>query len=182
MAHNHQSMNTYLESVSKRFRDARKLAEKTFEQVNDEALYWQYNSESNSIAVIVQHLAGNMISRWTDFFTTDGEKPDRDRDSEFETQAITRPELMARWDKGWQCLHDSLQSVTEDDLDKTVYIRGEAHTAIDAINRQLGHIAYHVGQIVYLGKMIAGEQWQSLSVPRGQSAAFNAKMAAKQQQ
>ncbi|WP_183575188.1 DUF1572 family protein [Mucilaginibacter sp. X5P1] len=167
-------MHDYLTSVKKRFELEKILAEKTFEQINDEALFWQYNEESNSIAIIVQHLAGNMLSRWTDFLTTDGEKPWRERDAEFENNIITRQALIASWDRGWDCLFNSLNLVQVDDLDKEIFIRNESHTVIDAINRQLVHVAYHVGQIVFIGKMVSGSNWTALTIPKGKSAAFNA--------
>jgi hypothetical protein len=155
-------MSTYLTSIKKRFESYRDLGDKTFAQLNDQALFWQYNTESNSIAIIVQHLAGNMLSRWTDFLTTDGEKPWRTRNAEFETNSATRQELLDKWNAGWDCAFNTINSLSEDDLEKIIYIRDEPHTVIDAINRQLTHCAYHVGQIVFIGKMVAGEKWDSL--------------------
>ena len=172
-------MNTYLTSVKSRFEIEKELAEKTFAQINDEGLFWQYNAESNSIAIIVQHLAGNMLSRWTDFLTTDGEKPWRERDAEFENNIITRQELITKWNEGWDCLFKSLSQVQVDDLNKEIFIRNESHTAIDAINRQLVHVAYHIGQIVLIGKMVAGANWTALTIPKGKSAAFNAEKFTK---
>lgn len=169
-------MNAYLDSVIKRFEDGKKLGEKGLAQVTDEGLFWQYNSESNSIAMIVQHLAGNMFSRWTDFLTSDGEKAWRHRDSEFEATINNRAELIDKWNEGWACMLNALSALTEDDLEKTVYIRNEPHAVVDAINRQLGHVSYHVGQIVFIAKMIAGDNWHSLTIPKGQSEAFNKKM------
>ncbi len=171
-------METYLSSAIKRFEYYKTLGEKTFEQVGDNGLFWQYNDESNSIAMIVQHLAGNMLSRWTDFLTSDGEKDWRNRDAEFETVIRNRKELLEKWNEGWECMLSALNSIAESDWDKTIYIRGEAHSVVDAINRQLAHVPYHVGQIVFIGKMIAGEKWHSLSIPKGQSANFNQKMTA----
>jgi len=167
-------MHDYLTSVTKRFELEKVLAEKTFEQINDDGLFWQYNDESNSIAIIVQHLAGNMLSRWTDFLTTDGEKPWRARDAEFEKNIITRQELITSWNNGWDCLFNSLNLVQADDLDKEIFIRNESHIVIDAINRQLVHVAYHVGQIVFIGKMVSGSKWKSLTTPKRKSEAFNA--------
>lgn len=166
-------MGIYLDSAIKRFMNYKTLAEKTFEQLSDQDLYWQYNPGSNSIAIIVGHLAGNMLSRWTDFLATDGEKPWRNREEEFEPRLRGRIELLKFWETGWQCMFDTLQSLNDSDLDKIVYIRAEEHTVTDAINRQLTHVSYHIGQIVYIGKMLAGEKWKSLSIPKGQSAAFN---------
>jgi len=166
-------METYLNSVKKRFEYYKTLAEKTFEQLNDEDLFWQYNEESNSIAIIVKHLSGNMLSRWTDFLTSDGEKPGRDRDKEFENGITSRQELLDIWNAGWDCLFAALNSIKEDDWQKYIYIRGERHSVVDAINRQLAHYPYHIGQIVFIGKMVAGDNWKSLSIPKGDSQTFN---------
>jgi hypothetical protein len=162
----------YLPSVIKQFEYYRMLAEKTIGQIDDEKLFWQYNEESNSIATIVKHLWGNMMSRWTDFLTTDGEKEWRDRDSEFENDIQTKEELLAKWNEGWKCCLDTLYSLKQEDLEKTVYIRNQGHTVMEAINRQLAHYPYHVGQIVFIGKM-AAKKWNSLSIPRGNSKQFN---------
>ncbi|QEM02138.1 DUF1572 domain-containing protein [Mucilaginibacter rubeus] len=166
--------NDYLTSVKKQFAYYKSLGEKTFEQLTDEQLYWQYNPESNSIAMIVKHMSGNMISRWTDIFTTDGEKPTRNREAEFTPSTPTRQTITETWEQGWQCLFDTLDKLTADDLGKIVYIRNQGHTAMEAINRQLAHYPYHVGQIVFLGKMLCNENWHSLSIPRGQSENYNA--------
>jgi len=166
-------MNTYLDSVIKRFEGYKAMSERAYAQVSDEGLFWQYNAESNSIAIIVQHMAGNMLSRWTDFLTSDGEKDWRKRDAEFEQVINTREELLQQWDKGWNCLFGALHALKEEDLDKTVYIRNEPLYVIDAINRQLAHYPYHVGQIVFICKMIAGEKWETLSIARGRSGEFN---------
>jgi len=166
-------MNDYLTSVHKRFKSYKELGQKTFDQLNDEGLFWQYNAESNSIAIIVQHLAGNMISRWTDLLTSDGEKPWRHRDEEFETVLSDKRELLDRWNEGWKCLFETFETLKEDDLQKTIYIRSEPHTVIDSINRQLAHCAYHIGQVVFIGKMVAGSGWESLSIPKGGSETFN---------
>ena len=166
-------MSDYLNSVKKRFEVYKKLGEDTFAQLSDEGLFWQYNAESNSIGIIVQHMAGNMLSRWTDFLTSDGEKEWRKRDEEFDHTITTRTELLHKWNKGWDCLFSALNLLSEDDLDKTIYIRNEPLVVIDAINRQLAHYPYHVGQIVFIGKMIAGEKWNSLSIPKGQSETFS---------
>lgn len=164
----------YLDSVIKQFEYYKMLGEKTIAQLPDEKLTWQYNRESNSIATIIKHLSGNMISRWTDFLTTDGEKPTRDRDAEFENDLNSKTEILEAWDRGWSCFLDTLKSLTEDDLEKIIYIRNQGHTVTEAINRQLAHYPYHIGQIVFIGKMILDEQWQSLSIPKGNSTAYNA--------
>jgi hypothetical protein len=172
---------TYLSSVIQRFEYYKGLAERTFGQVNDNGLFWRYNEESNSIAMIVQHLAGNMLSRWTDFLTSDGEKSWRNRDMEFESVINSRTGLLEKWNEGWACMLNALRGITQEDWDKTIYIRGEAHCVVDAINRQLAHVPYHVGQIVFVGKMITGEKWHSLSIPKGQSELFNQKMSTNHQ-
>lgn len=160
----------YLASVKKIFYQYKSLGDKTIEQLGDEKLlFWQYNDQSNSIAIIIQHLWGNMLSRWTNFITEDGEKEWRERDAEFEKTTKTKEELIIKWDAGWDCLFSTLNSLTNEDLDKTVYIRKEPHTVAEAINRQLAHYSYHVGQIVYLGKMQLKERWVSLSIPKKES-------------
>ncbi len=160
---------TFLQTSKTIFAQYKQLGEKTFAQLPEEKLFFQYNTESNSIAVIVKHLHGNMLSRWTDFLTSDGEKEWRQRDAEFENDPVTREELLRTWNEGWNCLFAALNALTNEDLTKTVYIRNEAHTAEDAIMRQLAHYPYHVGQIIYIGKMIAGESWTSLSIPKNKS-------------
>ncbi|HVF27497.1 MAG TPA: DUF1572 family protein [Pyrinomonadaceae bacterium] len=167
----------YLRNVIKEFRGDKILAEKAFLQLDDADFFATIDAESNSIAVIIQHLSGNMLSRWTDFLTTDGEKPDRHRDAEFESGTDTsRESLFARWESGWVCLLGAIESLRPDDLSKQVYIRGEAHSVIEAINRQLTHYAYHVGQIVFLAKHLKAAGWNSLSIPRSGSKAFNTSM------
>jgi hypothetical protein len=169
----------YLESVIKQFEYYKQLGERAMEQLPDEKLFWQYDEESNSIAIIVKHLWGNMLSRWTDFLTTDGEKEWRDRDAEFENDARTRVELLAKWNEGWQCFLGALGQLTGDDLQKIIYIRNQGHTVMEAINRQLAHYPYHVGQMVYIAKMVAGNKWKSLTIPKGNSASFNAEKFSK---
>lgn len=159
------------------FRQYKGLAEKAMAQVTDEALQTLVDNENNSIALIVKHMAGNMRSRWTDFLTTDGEKPDRNRDSEFEDPPQTREELMALWESGWKYVFDALGALRDEDLHRTVKIRGEAHSVLQAINRQLCHYPYHCGQIVLLAKHFGSDNWKALTVPRGQSAAFNQMVA-----
>jgi hypothetical protein len=163
----------YLQSALKRLEIHRELGLKTIQRLDIKQLNWQPEGEPNSIAMIVKHLHGNMLSRWTDFLTTDGEKPGRDRDQEFEESDITAQELLERWDAGWDCMLGAIRSLQETDLDRTVFIRNEPHIVIDAINRQLAHVPYHVGQIVFLGKMILKDKWESLSIPKGGSAAYN---------
>ncbi len=163
----------YLTSIQQRFLNAKEMGGKTIARLTTEQLHWQPEGEPNSIAHIVKHLRGNMLSRWTDFLTTDGEKPNRHRDEEFENDTLSKEDIQALWEEGWKCLLDTLTSLTPEDLEKTVLIRTEPHSVVDAINRQLAHIPYHVGQMVYLGKMILKDQWDSLSIPKGQSEAFN---------
>jgi hypothetical protein len=166
--------DNYLDSVRKQFDYYRLLGEKTIAQVTDEQLFWQYNQESNSIATIVKHLSGNMLSRWTDFLTTDGEKETRNREAEFDNDLETRAAVLDHWNKGWSCLFGTLNSLEPKDLETIIYIRNMGHTVMEAINRQLAHYPYHIGQIVYIGKMLRDEQWESLSIPRGKSADYNA--------
>lgn len=166
-------MQLYLDSVLQRFRSYYDMGTKTIERLDTTQLHWQPQGEPNSIAMIVKHLRGNMLSRWTDFLTSDGEKRDRHRDEEFEEDQASKEVVLQRWHEGWACLLKAIGSLTPDDLEKTIYIRAEAHSVLDAINRQMTHVPYHVGQMVYIGKMILGENWQSLSIPKGQSEAFN---------
>lgn len=170
----------YLNSVTKQFEYYKLLGDKTIAQLPDDKLFWQYNPESNSIAINVKHLHGNMLSRWTDFLTTDGEKESRNRDGEFENNLNTKEEVVKLWEEGWKCFLDTLKSLKEDDLEKIIYIRNQGHTVLEAINRQLAHYPYHVGQIVFIGKMILNEKWQSLSIPRGNSNTFNAEKFSKE--
>jgi hypothetical protein len=169
----------YLSSTISQFEYYKMLGEKTFAQLPDEKLFWQFNEESNSIATIVKHLWGNMLSRWTDFLTTDGEKEWRDRDAEFENDISTREEVIAKWNEGWNCFLGTLKGLTDEDLEKTIYIRNMGHTVMEAINRQLAHYPYHVGQIIFAGKMLAEKRWTSLSIPKGSSATFNAEKFSK---
>ena len=164
----------YLNSVKKQFSYYKMLGDKTFAQLSDDQLFWQYNAESNSVASIVKHLWGNMLSRWTDFLHSDGEKEWRKRDAEFENDIANRDELLIKWNAGWTCLFTALDSLSPEDLDREIYIRNEGHTVMEAINRQLAHYPYHVGQIVFIGKLICDGTWVSLTIPRGNSAAFNA--------
>jgi len=170
----------YLADALRAFRDYKKLAERAFAQISDEEFFRRLDEESNSIAISMKHMAGNMLSRWTDFLTTDGEKPDRNRDVEFVMlPGTTRDDMVAYWERGWQCVFDAVEPLGPDDLMRTVTIRGQDHTVIQAINRQLTHYAYHVGQIVFLAKHFKSSEWQSLSVPRNRSAEFNARVEEK---
>jgi len=163
----------YLKTVITRLKYYKHLGEKTFEQLEEKDFHWQPSSESNTIAVIIQHLTGNMLSRWTNFLTEDGEKEWRERDNEFEIHSYSRQQLMEIWNKGWDCLFNTLNALTEADLLKTIYIRKEALTAIDGINRQLAHYPYHIGQIAYVGRMIRNENWKTLSIPKRASQEYN---------
>lgn len=170
----------YLDDALHTFRDQKKLAERAFGQITDADFFAALDDESNSIAINVKHMAGNMISRWTEFLTTDGEKPERDRDIEFVMMpGTTKGEMLAYWDKGWKCVFAAVEPLSPEDLMRTVRIRGQDHTVVQAINRQLSHYAYHIGQIVFLAKHFKAGDWQSLSVPRNRSAEFNAHLEQK---
>lgn len=170
----------FLQDIRLQARMAKALADKALAQVRDEDLAVTLDPESNSLAMIIQHLAGNLRSRWTDFLTSDGEKPDRQRDAEFEAhEGTTRATLLASWEEGWSCLFGTLDSLTVEDLGKTVYIRSEPHTVVQAINRGTAHAAYHVGQIVLLAKHFAAADWKTLSIPRGKSNEFTQAMQRK---
>jgi hypothetical protein len=166
----------YLDSVIKRLLTYKHLGEKTFAQLDENDFHYTPNQESNSISVIIRHLHGNMLSRWTNFLTEDGEKEGRDRDTEFTPPAIGKTALLALWEEGWTCLLSALRALHDEDLLRTITIRHEPLIVVDAINRQLAHYPHHVGQIVYIGKMIRNEKWQSLSIPRGASGDFNQQM------
>ena len=163
----------YLSTVIKRLKYYKDLGEKTFEQLEEKDFHFLPTSESNSIAVIVQHLTGNMLSRFTNFLTEDGEKEWRQRDDEFEIHELSKQQITDLWNKGWQCCFEALESLTENDLITIIYIRKEPLTVIDAINRQLAHYPYHIGQIIYIGRMIKNENWKNLSIPKGQSLQYN---------
>lgn len=170
----------YLLSVYKQFQYYKLLGERTFNQLDEKDLFWQFNNASNSIAIIVNHLWGNMKSRWSDFLNTDGEKEWRQRDLEFENIIQSKNELIEKWEDGWQCLFIALESINENNFDTVIYIRNQGHTIVEAINRQLAHYAYHVGQIVFIGRMIKDGEWESLSIPKGQSSAFNQEKFSKE--
>jgi hypothetical protein len=174
--------NDYLESVRKQFEYYKMLGEKTFNQLTEEQLFWQFNEETNSIGIIVKHLTGNMLSRWTDFLISDGEKEWRNRESEFETAYVSKKELIELWGKGWECLFNALDSINEENIGTEIYIRNQGHSITEAINRQLAHYPYHIGQIVFIGKMLMNEKWQSLSIPRGNSDQYNAEKFSKPKQ
>lgn len=169
----------YLMIVKKRFQAVKELADITIQRLSNEELNWACNEESNSIAVIIRHMSGNMVSRWTNFLTSDGEKPYRNRDEEFSTATATKDELLLIWEKGWKVLFSALDSLKEEDLLKNITIRGESHLVMDAIERQMAHYSYHVGQIVYIGKLLKNEEWESLSIPRGKSDEFLKEMLDK---
>lgn len=166
----------YLKTVIEVFRSQKRLAERAMAQLDPEELSLRLDTEANSVSLIVKHMAGNMRSRWRDFLTTDGEKPDRNRDSEFEGDYPSAEAMMASWEEGWSILLSTLEALTAADLENPVYIRGEAHTVIEAIERQVSHYAYHTGQIVFLAKHLKSTDWQTLSVARGGSSAYNQKM------
>ena len=169
----HQFTTSYVEDSLALLVYSKQTAERAMAQVADEHLFATLDPESNSIAIIVKHMTGNMRSRWTDFLTSDGEKPDRDRDSEFEEPPATREAVLAAWEAGWSCLFSALQALTDRDLTRTVTIRGEPHSVLQAINRQVAHYSLHIGQIILLAKHFAGDRWQSLTIPRRASADYN---------
>ncbi len=159
----------YLEEIMGNYKGLKKQAERVFDQLSTEELSWTPNEESNSIAILIKHMSGNMKSRWTDFLTTDGEKPDRYRDNEFIDDMVTREHILNVWEEGWDVLFNTLDSLTEADLLKTVFIRSEPHTVVQALQRQVIHYAAHVGQIIYIGKLAKNKEWNTLSIPRGKS-------------
>jgi uncharacterized damage-inducible protein DinB len=174
----HKFSTSYVEDSVSLFHYYKKLAEGAMAQVSDEQLFATLDDEMNSIAIIVKHMAGNMRSRWTDFLTRDGEKPDRNRDSEFIEPPATRQDLLRLWNEGWERVLQALQPLSDADLQRTVSIRGEPHSVMQAINRQIAHYSYHAGQIVFLAKHFRGSDWKSLTVPRNKSAEFNRKILA----
>lgn len=174
----HERTDSYLKDSIAMFRYCKRQGETAMAQCPDDGLFALLDSESNSIAIIVKHMTGNMVSRWTDFLTTDGEKPNRNRDSEFEEPAEKRAEVLQLWEAGWKCLFDALEGLSDADLTKTVTIRGEAHSVMQAINRQVAHYSYHLGQIAFLARHYTGPSWKSLTIPKKQSQRFNADVAA----
>jgi hypothetical protein len=165
--------NSYYSSVIQQFNYYKSLGDRTFEQLSDDEIQWKQNKYSNSISIIVKHIVGNMLSRWTNFLTEDGEKKWRQRDTEFENPSNSKESLISIWERGWKCLFDALDSIDENDLERIIYIRNQGHTVTEAINRQLCHYSYHVGQIVFLAKMIKGDNWRNLSVAKNKSATYN---------
>ncbi len=166
-------MDNFLATCIKQFQYYKSLGDKTLAQLSTEQLFWQPNDSSNSIALIVKHLGGNMLSRWTNFLTTDGEKQNRNRDQEFENSWVDRDELITYWNAGWSCLFQAIESLEEEDLAKIIYIRNQGHTVMEAILRQLAHYPYHIGQMLYIGKICLDDKWTSLSIPKGSSASYN---------
>jgi uncharacterized damage-inducible protein DinB len=171
---------SYRSSVIKQFDYYKSLGDQTIEQLSIEELQKEFVEDSNSIAIIIKHIVGNMLSRWTHFLTEDGEKEWRQRDSEFEDTFQNKEDLIAYWDSGWDCLFKAIKPLTDDDLERIIYIRNQGHTVIEGINRQLAHYAYHIGQLVFLGKLNKGNQWKSLSIPKGASTAYNQEKFSKE--
>lgn len=171
----------YLRIVTERFKIIKSLGDKTIEQLSEDDIHWTLNEESNSVAIIVTHLSGNMVSRWTDFLHSDGEKPNRNREQEFVDNIASKTELRETLEEGWNTLFKALNNLSEKDLLKNVSIRGESHSVIEAIERQLAHYAYHIGQIVYIGKQLKGKDWKSLSIPKGKSESYLQQMLKKHQ-
>jgi len=173
-------MSSYLESVAKLFHYYKSLGDKTLERLTFDELQNTINEQSNSIAVIVKHMAGNMLSRWTNFLIEDGEKDWRNRDQEFIDAFTSKESLQSYWNQGWTCLFNALDPLKDAQLEQQIFIRNQGHTVVEAINRQLAHYAYHIGQMVVIAKQIKGQEWESLSIPKGQSAAYNKDKFAKE--
>ncbi|KAF2331725.1 DUF1572 family protein [Flavobacterium ginsenosidimutans] len=173
---------SYLESARKQFLYYKTLGEKAIDQLEPEQLFIAVNEDTNSIATIIKHISGNMLSRWTDFLTSDGEKEWRNRDDEFENDLQSKEEVLKLWNKGWNCLENALESLKPEQLSDIIYIRNEGHTVIEAINRQLAHYPYHVGQIVFYAKQLKKSEWESLSIPKNKSANYNAEKFAKEKE
>ena len=171
---------SYLSSVLKQFQYYKSLGDKTFDLLSFSEIQKELATDSNSIAIIAKHMVGNMLSRWTNFLVEDGEKEWRHRDKEFEDTYTSKEELIENWDKGWKCLFDAIKPLNENDLERIIYIRNQGHTVTEAINRQLAHYSYHIGQIVFLGKVLKGEHWQSLSIPKGDSTKYNKEKFSKE--
>lgn len=172
-------MNNYITSIIKQFDYYKTAGDKTLQQLSFEEINWQSHDNSNSVSIIVKHMVGNMLSRWTNFLTEDGEKDWRQREQEFEATYTNKDQLIADWEKGWQCVYDAIKPLKNKDLERIVYIRNESHTVADAIFRQLGHYSYHIGQLAYIGVSIKNTDWQSLSIPKGQSVQFNSEKFSK---
>ncbi|WP_281846555.1 DUF1572 family protein [Olleya namhaensis] len=172
-------MNNYITSIIKQFNYYKTAGDKTLQQLSFEEMNWQSHDNSNSVSIIVKHMVGNMLSRWTNFLIEDGEKDWRQREQEFEATYTNKDQLIAEWEKGWQCVYDAIKPLKNKDLERIVYICNESHTVADAIFRQLGHYSYHIGQIAYIGVIIKNNDWQSLSIPKGQSVQFNSEKFSK---
>jgi uncharacterized protein DUF1572 len=170
----------YLESIKKQMLYYKTIAEKAIAQLEEEQLFFSANEDTNSIATIIKHMSGNMLSRWTDFLTSDGEKEWRNRDSEFENEIVSKLELIQLWDKGWSCFFNAINELQPEQLSQIIYIRNEGQTAMDAINRQLAHYPYHIGQIVFYAKMLKKSDWDSLSIPKNKSNEYNADKFSKE--
>ena len=173
-------MNSYLPSIKKQFEYYKNLGDKTFSQLSEKEMFQQLNDESNSVAIIIKHIVGNMLSRWTNFLTEDGEKSWRNRDGEFKKTYKTKEEILLDWEKGWECLFNAINPLEEKDLENIIFIRNQGHSIIEAINRQLCHYSYHIGQIVFIGTLVKGEKWESLSIPKNASKAYNEKKFKKE--
>lgn len=173
---------SYLESVKKQFLYYKMLGDKAIDQLEEKQLFLSFNEDTNSIATIIKHISGNMLSRWTDFLTSDGEKEWRNRDAEFENDLQSKDEVLQVWNKGWNCLENALESLKPEQLSDIIYIRNEGHTVIEAINRQLAHYPYHVGQIVFYAKQLKNSEWNSLSIPKNKSGNYNAEKFAKEKE
>lgn len=172
--------NSYLQSAIKQFKYYKSLGDKTFIQLTNEHIFWLPNKDGNSIAIIVKHIVGNMLSRWTNFLTEDGEKEWRNRDDEFINTFKTKEEVIAYWEKGWKCLFDAITPLKNKDTERIIYIRNQGHTVTEAINRQLCHYSYHVGQLVFLGKLILNDKFKTLSIAKNASKSYNAKKFGKE--
>ena len=172
-------MNNYITSIIKQFDYYKTAGDKTLQQLSFEEMNWQSHDNSNSVSIIVKHMVGNMLSRWTNFLIEDGEKDWRQREQEFEATYTNKDQLIADWEKGWQCVYDAIKPLKNKDLDRIIYIRNESHTVADTIFRQLGHYSYHIGQLAYIGVSIKNTDWQSLSIPKGQSVQFNSEKFSK---
>ena len=171
--------SNFLESIQSQFEYYKSLGDNTFEQLTNDDIQWKYNKESNNVAIVVKHIVGNMISRWTNFLNEDGEKEWRQRDTEFIDTYTSKEEMLLAWEKGWECLFNVIKSLKEKDLTEIIYIRNEGHTVMEAINRQLCHYSYHIGQIVVLGKMAKNSDWETLSIPKNASKSYNAEKFAQ---
>jgi len=174
--------SSYLSSTIKQFEYYKSLGDKTINQLSFKELQWHPNEASNTVSVVIKHMVGNMLSRWTNFLNEDGEKTWRARDAEFQETYSSKEELLAAWENGWLCLFTAVKPLKPEDLERIIYIRNQGHTVTEAINRQLAHYCYHVGQMVFLGKLLKGNNWQSLSIPKGKSATYNQEKFSKEKE